>query len=386
MKKAVDFLKELCTFPHRGSATEEEKKAGLWIKERLEGLGYRVIVQEFWATRDNFYLLPVQVLLLTVIGGLISLFSGFWWLSLIPLAYGLLLLFLEVSGWELDLTLSPRLKSQNIYTLPEKLPSRLIVVSAHYDTQRGSFIFHPLMVPRIPLLFAFSYTGLGLTLLGIVFKLSGLFNLAFWFLLAGTSLSFLVFLLFLLSWMTGRYTPGANDNGSGTALALFLAQDYKVNRKEYPSDTEILFLFTGNEEGGTKGMKAFLKKVSGELPAEETKFIVLDNLGTGKVTFLSGEGMILYRRAGRELLEIARQLQKAYPEAVQEQKNLLLPTDSLPVAAKGFQTISFLGKDERGMLGNYHYFTDVFENVDQDLLGFEEDFFREYLKKVASFN
>lgn len=384
MKNSIDFLRELCAFPHRGSATQEERKAASLIRGKLEEFGYKVIVQEFHATRDNFYLLPVQVLFLAIVAGLLSLFSSLSWLSFLLLVYGLVLLFLEVSGFDIDLTVMPRFKLQNIYTLPDKLPSKLVIVSAHYDTQRGSFIFHPSFIDRIPLLFGVSYLGLGLMLLGVILRFFSLVSSSFWLLSIGVALSFLVFLVFLFAWITGRYTQGANDNGSGTALALFLAQDYKVNRADYPSDTEVLFLFTGNEEGGTKGMKAFLRKMSQELPRDATKFIVLDNLGTGKVTFLKGEGMILYRKAGKELLEVARELKKTFPAEIQEQKNLLLPTDSLPVATEGFQTISFLGKDEKGRLGNYHYFTDVFENVDQDFLRLEENFFKEYLKRVTS--
>lgn len=384
MKNSIDFLRELCAFPHRGSATKEERKAASLIRGKLEEFGYKVIVQEFHATRDNFYLLPVQVLFLAIVAGLLSLFSSLSWLSLLLLVYGLALLFMEVSGFDIDLTVMPRFKSQNIYTLPDKLPSKLVIVSAHYDTQRGSFIFHPSFIDRIPLLFGVSYLSVGLMLLGVILRFFSLVSSSFWLLSIGVALSFLVFLVFLFAWITGRYTQGANDNGSGTALALFLAQDYKMNRADYPSDTEVLFLFTGNEEGGTKGMKAFLRKMSQELPRDATKFIVLDNLGTGKVTFLAGEGMILYRKAGKELLEVARELKKTFPAEIQEQKNLLLPTDSLPVATKGFQTISFLGKDEKGRLGNYHYFTDIFENVDQDFLRLEENFFKEYLKRVTS--
>jgi len=384
MKSSVDFLRELCSFPHRGSATKEERKAAALIREKLEGFGYKVVEQEFRATKDNFYLLPVQVLILAIIGGLLSIFTGLSWLSLLLLVYGLVLLFLEVSGFDLDLTLMPRCGSQNVYTLPDKLPSKLVIVSAHYDTQRGSFIFHPSFVDRIPLLFGVSYSGMGLVFLGIILRLFSLSVVPFWFLWIGIALSSIIFLVFFLAYLGGRYTQGANDNGSGTALALFLAQDFKINRADYPSDTEVLFLFTGSEEAGTKGMKAFLRKKEKELPRDSTKFIVLDNLGTGNVTFLTGEGMILYRKAGKDLLKVAWEMQKSSPREILEQKNLLLPTDSLPAAASGYQIISFLGKDRKGRLGNYHYYTDVFENVDQDFLRFQEGFFKEYLKRVAS--
>ncbi len=116
MKKSIDFLRELCAFPHRGSATEEEEKTASLIKEKLQGFGYRVIEQEFRATRDNFYLLPIQVLFLAVVAGLLSLFTGLTWFSLLLLIFGLVLLFLEVCGLDLDWTLMPRYKSRNIYT------------------------------------------------------------------------------------------------------------------------------------------------------------------------------------------------------------------------------------------------------------------------------
>ncbi|HHY79576.1 MAG TPA: peptidase, partial [Thermoanaerobacter sp.] len=116
---------------------------------------------------------------------------------------------------------------------------------------------------------------------------------------------------------------------------------------------------------------------------KETKFIILDNLGTGKVTYLEGEGMIFYKRAGKMLLDIAEEMAKGRDGKVQKMKNLLLPTDALPAMAAGFDAIAFLGKDEKGRLGNYHWYTDTIENVDTQLLSYEEEFFKEYLVKVA---
>ena len=74
MQSSVDFLRELCAFPHRGSTTQEERKAASLIRGKLEEFGYKLIVQEFRATKDNFYLLPVQVLFLAIVAGLLSLF------------------------------------------------------------------------------------------------------------------------------------------------------------------------------------------------------------------------------------------------------------------------------------------------------------------------
>jgi hypothetical protein len=55
--------------------------------------------------------------------------------------------------------------------------------------------------------------------------------------------------------------------------------------------------------------------------------------------------------------------------------------------ADGFDAIAFLAKDEKGRLCNYHWNADTIENVDTQsryqILSYEEEFFKEYLVKVA---
>jgi Zn-dependent M28 family amino/carboxypeptidase len=228
--------------------------------------------------------------------------------------------------------------------------------------------------------FYFCYAGVLLTLAGVLMRLSGLHS-AVYTLQLGLGVCLLALAAFLLAEITGRYTPGANDNGTGVALALWLASDYAAHRAEYPADCELRFLFTGCEEAGERGMKAFLQAHRGELNPARTMFVNLDNLGTGDLTYLTGEGMLLYRKAGPTLLRLARQMAGDH---IREQKNLLLPTDALPVSALGFQAISFLGKDRKGRMGHYHWHTDTFENVDHEFLRFQQGFFREYVQRAMA--
>jgi hypothetical protein len=44
----------------------------------------------------------------------------------------------------------------------------------------------------------------------------------------------------------------------------------------------------------------------------------------------------------------------------------------------------FCGKDPKGRLGNYNRHTDTFENVDREFLQFQQDFFREYVKRAVA--
>lgn len=75
------------------------------------------------------------------------------------------------------------------------------------------------------------------------------------------------------------YTPGANDNASGTSMLLNLARHYSLADNR-PQNHNILFIAFGAEEIGLKGAYHFVKKKS--IPLEQIKFLLnLDIVGTG---------------------------------------------------------------------------------------------------------
>jgi acetylornithine deacetylase/succinyl-diaminopimelate desuccinylase-like protein len=381
--KSIDYLKELTKFEHRGSATKNERQAAEYILQELKRMGYKAEKWTFKTTRDNLYMLPLQVGVLLFICGFFSLMYGgpleiaAFLLSLFAIS----LLLLEVSGKPVETSIMPKFLSQNVFTSFDESRSKRIIVSAHYDTQRGSIMFHPKIVDKLSAIYNISYIGFGLIPIGILFNI---FNLviASAILRIGLIIVFANIIFMAICEVTGRYTQGANDNGTGVALTLALANYYINHKDKFPDNVDMVFLFTGSEETGERGMKNFIREYRKKL-SKETKFIILDNLGTGKVTYLEGEGMIFYKRAGKMLLDIAEEMAKGRDGKVQKMKNLLLPTDALPAMAAGFDAIAFLAKDEKGRLGNYHWHTDTIENVDTQLLSYEEEFFKEYLVKVA---
>lgn len=382
--KSLEYLKEITKFKHRGSTTKNEREAAEFIFKKLGEMGYEVEKQIFKTTRDNLYLLPLQVGLFLLIAGLCSLFyQGFWQqiAALLLSIFALSLLLLEVSGKPAETGLLPRHLSQNVFTKLDESHGKRIIISAHYDTQRGSIMFHPQIVDKVGMIYSISYIGFGLVPIGILLNIFNLNTGASIILYVALVIVFANVVFMTICEVTGRYTQGANDNGTGVALAMVLAEHYMNNKDKFPDNIDIVFLFTGSEEAGERGMKNFIREYQKKL--SDTKFIILDNLGTGKITYLEGEGMIFYKRAGKILLDIAEEVAKNYNGKVQRAKNLLLPTDALPVMAAGFDAIAFLGKDEKGRLGSYHWYTDTIENVDTELLACEEEFFKEYLIKVA---
>jgi len=381
---SVDLLRELSQVAaHRGMGTPNERIAAQWLAARLRALGYEVAEQPFRTTRDNLYLLPAQLFVCAIAAVSVALATAPWWPAGALLAYGIAMAVAETSGHAIDLTTMPRFPSQNVLTKPVRPAARTFFITAHYDTQRGSFLFHPKFVDYLPLFFNICYASVFVAIAGVALK-AARFAAAGYVLWTALILCACACAVYLAAEIGGRYTPGANDNGTGVAMALWLASEYARRPGEFPPNCELRFLFTGSEEAGCRGMKAFLKSQGKQLDPRRVYFVNLDNLGTGMLTYLSGEGMLFYRRAGDTLLDIARAMRENATRPVQEQANLLLPTDALPPAALGFEAISFLGKDAAGRMGNYHWHTDTFGNVDAAFMRFQQQFFAEFVKRAMA--
>jgi len=381
MQRAWRYLERLSKHPHRGTATAGEAAAAAEMKVWLEALGYRVETQEFRTPRDTLYLGPAVVL-----GGfaIAALLGRTWpWLGLI-LCVGLLVPMVgELLGSSsVDFNrLLPTHKSRNLVARrhADGTARRRLVISAHYDTQRASLLFHPSVAPHLQRYFTTVYglLAVALVLLAVRWALPGLaWSAPLLVLIAGLLGLNLLFLLFCR--MTGRYINGANDNGTGAALVLALAERFAA---EPLADVELWFLLTGAEEVGTRGMKHFVRHT--KLDTESTMFINLDNLGGGTLHYLQGEGMLAFRPYGRTLTGLAAQMAAEYAGHVRAKRNLLLPTDGLIPSLAGYEAISFLAFAADGSLPNYHWYTDTLENVDRELLAFTEAFVEQYIRRVA---
>ena len=86
--------------------------------------------------------------------------------------------------------------------------------------------------------------------------------------------------------------PGANDNASGVATVLSLAEELDANP---PANLDVWVLLTGAEECLQEGMRAFVRAHRGELDRETTYFVNVDTVGHGERP-LRGR-----RRMGRQL-------------------------------------------------------------------------------------
>ena len=360
-------------------------------------MGYRVQVQPFVAPTATLYQGPPLVGLVVAAAGAAALWLDAAWARILAafvalMAVALLLEEARLARPAFDWIL-PRRPSQNVIAqMPEggaagdggSRPRPVVLVVAHYDTQRGSWLFAPWFRPVLPLFFKAAYGAMGLAVVGLV---AGAVAAGAWptwggwrwAVAVGAILTALLMGFVALAGLTGRPVNGANDNGSGTAVVLALAERWARRRSE---DVELRFLFTGAEEVGTRGMWAYLRSLQ---PTRDRPMYVVnvDNVGGGKLRALLNEGMLLPIPCGHRMRRLAEGLAREGRLTLWP-RMLLLSTDAGPAAVQGHEVITFIGLDDQGNISNYHWFSDMIHHVDREHLEGVFETISDFVERLVS--
>lgn len=145
----------------------------------------------------------------------------------------------------------------------------------------------------------------------------------------------------------GATVPGANDNATGVAALLALAEDP-------PPGVRLVLVATGCEESGMGGMAAFLRAHA--FDPETTLFLSLDTLGCGTPIVLSGEGTLREHRYADADLALAGDAPRWRIGGW---------TDPILARFAGYRALSVLSMGP-GHFTHYHHPSDVPEHVDWD--------------------
>jgi Zn-dependent M28 family amino/carboxypeptidase len=91
--------------------------------------------------------------------------------------------------------------------------------------------------------------------------------------------------------------PGENDNASGVALVLRLAE-----RLDSLEGFGVHVVLTGSQKAMAQGMRAFLKKHRRQFARERTVVVNLDSVGSGELQLTKKEGPLLSVRSHPQLI------------------------------------------------------------------------------------
>ncbi len=176
----------------------------------------------------------------------------------------------------------------------------------------------------------------------------------------------------------GKNVYGANDNASGVGVVLSLAERFS---REPLKKTELWIVATGCEEAGFVGMRAFLQQHGSEL--RDAMVLNFDNVGIGRLRYITGEGMIRIYPSDPELLLLSSEVVRENPDLkLVPHEYRTLPTDGYAALVKGYRAMSVMAFDEEGVIPNWHWETDLVENLDEANLDQAERFALLLVRKI----
>ena len=268
---------------------------------------------------------------------------------------------------------------------PAATARRTVIVGAHHDSAHSGLVFNPALSrffpDRFPELHARSsqtFPIMVLTWLGPVLTALGGATGSRALLRLGAMLS-LGTVAAMADIGTSPTVPGANDNLSAVVVLLALADS--LARRPPPDGVRVILLSTGSEESFMEGMRGFATRHFPALERERTEMLCLECVGGPRLLVLEGEGMLRmrdYPPASRERLAAA-----AARAGVEVARGLrtIAATDALIALRAGYDVAQLASIDYTGFPANYHWPSDVPENIDWQTLGeaiaVSEEFVRE---------
>ncbi|MCX7795640.1 MAG: M28 family peptidase [bacterium] len=353
MELIEEVISKLKSVGPRPTGSDKEKEFSNWIEDKLKSFGLDVEVQDFKVvpTYSYPYIIIWGLLILSVFFISINRFFSF--------LLALIIVFLEFR--ELDtfhnITNLFRTKiSRNVIGKNSDKPN--LVIMAHIDSARTSIFFHPKYVtsPRISMLLT---TGSSLAVLVLAF-LNLILPLKLWFYIGLIPSLYLLFLIFahIHRELFMGFSPGGNDNGSGVITALCSA---KILKEE---NIPFWVVFTGGEESGTYGAEVLEREYGEKL--KDAFILNLDNLGAGRLTVATKEGMWRIFTVKDGWLNVIKECIKGID--VDFRPYLGLSTDATVFLARNYNAGTIIALDERGFPVNWHWYTDSVEFLDKKIL------------------
>ena len=373
----------------RRAGSDAERRAAGQVEGRLAEMGREVEVESIhiyprWAV---VHLIHAFV---AVIGSLISV-------AIPAVGFGLVLLatlsaFGDASGLFRPLRrLTGRRASQNVFSPESDDHDGTIVLVAHLDTARGGMVFSRGVQERLATLGSrikrpigpfvpFMATLLFLLVCTFIRVLGQKGNVLTAVQLLPT-VALIVAIVALLDAAASDPVPGANDNASGVATVLGLAERFGGQLDHFA----VWVLITGGQESFGLGMKAFLKSHKADLDKERTVFINVDEVGAGTVRYGQREGLILPGKSHPQLFEIAEQIAEDDGEDGSfGAKPLILrtPTDASIARAAGFPAITVACRNAVGYVPHHHQASDTLDNIDDQSLERASGFTAELIQRL----
>jgi Peptidase family M28 len=338
-------------FGPRPPGSDAERRAAAHLAERLRALGRPAELEPFsvWPGWPLAYALHAG---LAILGSVLAVSE-----PLIGFVFVLTATFLTLLDATATVPTTRRLlgrrMSQNIVSWGERddAPGAIVLV-AHYDSGRGGLVQsddwrrrlaalgHAIkrrLSPLSPFVWSLLVV-LGCCLLRLLGLSGGTLTVVQF---AGT-VGLVLAVPLLLDIALSTPDPGENDNASGVALALRLAERAETRH------LAVHVVLSGSQKAIAQGMQAFLRSSGADLSPETTFVLNLDQVGDGRVRYSRREGALLPLGSHARLAELCDEIAEDEEEAGVGAIVNRSPSDGYAARAAGLPSITITCRDERG--------------------------------------
>lgn len=349
-------------FGARAPGSDSERRAARHLAGRLRATGREAELEAFsvWPAWPLAYALHAG---LAIVGSALSVELPVAGAALALAAF--LLTLLDVSG-TLATTrrLLGRRASQNVVSWGDRAAPGALVLVAHYDSGRGGLVRRDAWRRRLAVVGPLSpfLWSLVAVLACCLVRLTGV---------EGTWLSVVQFVptvvlivsfALLLDMAMAAVQQGENDNASGVALALRLAERVE------PELFGVHVVLTGSQKALAEGMRSFVRSHKDELARDRTVVLNLDQVGDGSPRYTRREGALPALRSHPQLVRLAEDV-PARPLSNR------VPSDGFAARSAGIASITISCRSEAG---------DATARLDERALGAAEAFCLELIERIDS--
>ncbi|WP_433336319.1 M28 family metallopeptidase [Spirillospora sp. CA-294931] len=158
-----------------------------------------------------------------------------------------------------------------------------------------------------------------------------------------------------------RAVPGANDNLSGVAALVALAESFK---RRPPQGLRVILFSAGAEEALQEGVRGFARRHFPDLARDRTWFLNLDTVGSGNLVLLDGEGPLRMEPYDAAFGDLVARCAAEQGVAVLRGLRSRSSTDGVVPRRHGYPTACVVSVDGDRLIPHYHLPTDLPEHVD----------------------
>jgi hypothetical protein len=326
-------------FGARAPGSDSERRAARHLAGRLHALGREAELEPFsaWPAWQLAYALHAG---LAIVGSALAVELPILGAALVLAA--VLLTLLDASGTLVTTRrLLGRRASQNVISWGDRDAPGALILVAHYDSGRGGLVRRDAWRRRLIAVGPLSpfFASLVLVLVCCLVRLAGVDETWLTAVQFVPTVALIIGFPLLLDMAMSPVQLGENDNASGVALGLRLAE------RADPELFGVHVLLTGSQKALGQGMRSFLRAHRDELGRERTVVLNLDEVGDGSPCYTRREGAVPTLRSHPQLVRLCAESAARVPARPFTNR---VPSDGFAARSAGVAAVTISCRHEGG--------------------------------------